>query len=305
VGSAHNVFVGGHPRAVSVRTAVLCLIAAAAITVGTTLALNARSSADQQQPLHTADTRPESSPSVSRVPAGTTPKPASSASPPVVVEGVTGPVSDLAGRDFALPEELRMSAAELKRFNTRVAADSTAFASWYADHRGTVVESGTITVTLRGNDAEEVRISDIDVRKKCGPPLDGTYFQGHSAGTGDTVRVAFDLDSPNPFPERRTRSGQPTGRNYFNEKTLSLKRGERETLSVSVYSERFRCSFTLELVVVTSHGVFTQRIDRQGDPFVLTAQARSSEDSPFAGYKAAYQEDLDGWHAVDPADRSS
>ncbi|WDV55371.1 hypothetical protein PV963_35930 [Streptomyces coeruleorubidus] len=62
----------------------------------------------------------------------------------------------------------------------------------------------------------------------------------------------------------------------------------------------------MELVVVTSHGVFTQRIDRQGDPFVLTARARSSsEDSPFAGYQTAYQEDLDGWHAVDPADRSS
>lgn len=228
--------------------------------------------------------------------------PASSASPPVVVGGVTGPVSDLAGKDFVLPDPLSMSPAELRQFNTDVASDSAAFDAWRSGHQATVVGSGTITFTLRGHDADEVTISDVTMRKRCTAPLDGTYFEGYSQGEGNTVALGFDLDDADPIPELRARTAGglvPTGRNYFDEKTLRLRPGEQVTFSVGVSSRRHHCSFSLELVVATSHGDFTQRVDRHGKPFTLTAPVRSSAaGGPSARYRSAYREGPDGWHAV-------
>ncbi|MEV7996884.1 hypothetical protein AB0O67_34890 [Streptomyces sp. NPDC086077] len=243
-----------------------------------------------------------------RPPVDTRPRPAPSASPPVLVASVTGPASDLAGGDFALPDALRMSDAELARFSTQVTPDSAAFALWYARHGAVVTESGTINLALRGNAAEEVEITDVNVHKKCGAPLDGTHFTGYTQGSGDTVAVGLDLDAADPRPQLRARtSAGPkwTGRDYFKERTLTLKPGESETLSVGVTSRRHHCSFTLELVVATPDGVLTQQIDRgRGEPFELTGPAASGSPPP-AGYRAAYAERRDGWHRADPVAATS
>ncbi|MFF9979099.1 hypothetical protein [Streptomyces erythrochromogenes] len=294
MGSAHNVFYqrpAPRGRAVGPLTAVLCLLLAAGAAVGGTLWWQSR---DTDGGVDRA-----------RPPADTRPRPAPSGRPPVLLASVTGPVSDLPGRDFALPDALRMSEAELARFGSEIVPDSAAFASWYDRHGAVVTESGTITVALQGNAAEEVQITDINVHKKCGPPLDGTHFEGHSQGGGDTVAIGFDLDAADPYPRLRARTNAGlkwTERNYFDEQTLTLKPGERETLSVGVISARHRCSFTLELVVATRDGVLTQQVDLQGKPFELTARAPAAQGSrPPAGYRAAYVQDRDGWHPSDPA----
>lgn len=288
VGSAHNLFIHSPARTVSPLVTVLCLLMVAGAAVGGTLWWHNRDAAGTG--------------TTARPPADTKPRPAPSGSPPVLVTSVSPPVSDLAGRDFALPDALRMSDTELARFNADVAPNSAAFDSWYARHGAVVLESGTITLALRGNATQEVEVTDVNVHKKCAAPLDGTYFTGYTQGTGDTVAIGLDLDEADPSPRLRARTSAGlkwTERNYFEEKTLTLEPGERETLSIGVTSGRHSCSFTLELVVATPDGVLTQRIDQQGRPFELTAPATTAGRPP-TGYRAAYAEDRDGWHRADP-----
>ncbi|MGC8920742.1 hypothetical protein AB7952_19135 [Streptomyces sp. PG2] len=280
---------GANSRTVSLKAALIFLVTMVGLVVcGTTVWLQNRGvDGDDKAPQPAADTRP---------------RPAPSDAPPVLVTSVTGPASDLAGGDFALPVELRMSPTELSRFGSDVAANSDAFDSWYARHGATVLESATITLALRGNASEQVQITDVNVHKKCGPPLDGTFFTGYTQGSGDTVALGLDLDAAEPQAQLRARTGGGltwTGRDYFKERTLTLKPGERETLSIGVTTTRHRCSFTLELVVATAKGVLTQQVDRQGKPFTLTAKALPGGRPP-AGYRAAYEERADGWHSVDP-----
>ncbi|MEU2623122.1 hypothetical protein ABZ642_34310 [Streptomyces sp. NPDC007157] len=289
VGSAHTLIVhGAAGRTVGLRTTLVCLVTVVGLAVGGTMWWQSRE-ADHG---HT----------VAQPPADTRPRPAPSDAPPVLVTSVTGPASDLAGGDFALPDALHMSPTELRKFGSDVAANSAAFSSWYDRNGGTVLESATITLALRGNAAEQVQITDVNVHKKCGPPLDGTFFTGYTQGSGDTVPLGLDLDATEPQAQLRARTGAGltwTGRDYFKERTLTLEPGERETLSIGVTSKRHRCSFTLELVVATAKGVLTQQIDRQGKPFTLTAAAVPGSRPP-SGYRAAYEEGEDGWHSVEP-----
>ncbi|GFN09947.1 MULTISPECIES: hypothetical protein [Streptomyces] len=289
VGLAHNLIVhGAAARTVSLRTTLICLLTVVGLAVGGTLWWQS----------HDVDNGPK----VAQPPTDTRPRPAPTGAPPVLVTSVIGPASDLAGGDFALPDALHMSPTELGKFGSDMAANSAAFNSWYARNGGTALESATITLALRGNAAEQVQVTDVNVHKKCGPPLDGTFFSAYTQGSGDTVALGLDLDAADPQAQLRARTGAGltwTGRDYFKERTLTLEPGERETLSIGVASKRYRCSFTLELVVATAKGVFTEQIDRQGKPFTLTAAAIAGSQPP-AGYRAAYEEREDGWHSVDP-----
>ncbi|MEV6534609.1 hypothetical protein AB0M86_34340 [Streptomyces sp. NPDC051639] len=289
VGSAHNVIVhGAAGRIVSLRTTLVCLVTVVGLAAGGTLWWQSRETDSGQR--------------VAQPEADTRPRPAPSGAPPVLVTSVTGPASDLAGGDFALPDVLHMSSTELGKFGSDVAANSAAFTSWYARNGGTVLESATITLALRGNAAEQVQVTDVNVHKKCGRPLDGTFFSEYTQGSGNTVPLGLDLDAADPQAQLRARTGAGltwTGRDYFKERTLTLRSGERETLSIGVASKRYRCSFTLELVVATAQGVFTEQIDWHGKPFTLTAAALPGSQPP-AGYRAAYEESEDGWHSVDP-----
>ncbi|MEU6484445.1 hypothetical protein [Streptomyces sp. NPDC046887] len=291
VGSTHNLFVHGPApatgRTVGPLATVVCLLLVIGLAVGGTLWWQSR---DGGVPAH-------SRPSVD-----TRPRPAPSGAPPVLVTSVSGPVSDLPGKDFALPGILRMTDAELGDFNSKVTQDSDAYDDWRERNKAVVTGAGTITVALRGNAAEQVQITDVNVIKKCGPPLDGTHFVYRSQGTGDTVALGFDLDAADPYPQLRahTTGGLKwTERNYFDEKTLTVKPGELEKLSIGVTTVRHHCSFSLELVVATADGVLTQRIDHAGKPFQLTGPADPGGRPP-AGYGAAYEQRVDGWHRVDP-----
>ncbi|MGH3629889.1 MAG: hypothetical protein ACRDRL_20925, partial [Sciscionella sp.] len=62
------------------------------------------------------------------------------------------------------------------------------------------------------------------------------------------------------------------------------------------------CRFTLQLIVTTSHGSFSENINYQGKPFELSAMAPATEsNSPLSGYKTAYVDNGAGWTPIDPA----
>jgi hypothetical protein len=237
-------------------------------------------------------------------------RPAPSASPPVLVENITPLKSNAPGGSFALPQPLPMSPAELSTFNA-LYPRSAEFESWYAKHDGTAVGSGTLTMTLRGNGREQVRITDIKALKNCAAPLDGTYFQGPSQGSPDNLKIGFDLDSSEPSAEVMAFSGGRgwflTGERYFDIKTVSLNPGEVETLSFEPFTKSHSCTFTFRIFVATPSGTYFQDVDQGGAPFRVTAQAPPKTSGvPLSGYHAVYARtgpngpDL-SWQQVDPA----
>ena len=222
----------------------------------------------------------------------TVPVPASSSSPPILVESVTDLLSVSGDGSLALPLPLRMTAGELAIFNNDIVGNSARYSAWYEGHDGAAVNFGVTTVTLRGNASEKVRIADMKVLKNCRSPFDGTYFQGYTQGSGDTVKVGFNLDAPDPIPQQMAITGNgltPLGTNFFDQEYISLAPGETETLAIGAFTKHYACSFRLQMIIATPDGTFSENIDNHGKPFTVTARAAPAHGRfPYSGYQSAY-----------------
>jgi hypothetical protein len=250
--------------------------------------------------------------------ATSSPRPASSSSPPVVIESVSRMVShQYPPGTMVLARPLSMSSSQLAAFDTDIYPDSAKFAAWAATYQPiTNFDQGITTVTLVGNWNEPVHVSDIHVLKSCGPPLQGTYFRGYSqgGGGGGTIQIGLNLDEAQPVPEEMAQvAGRgliPDGSDFFAVRSIDLKKGESVALAIAASTTRYSCSFSLQLDIATVEGVFTEIVDNGAAPFTVTATARpTSGGAPYSGYQDAYAlyPDASGstgpphWHVVDPA----
>lgn len=235
---------------------------------------------------------------------------ASESSPPVLIENIAS-IRSSAGPMFVTAKTVEMKPDEIGRFETAVYPNSSAFADWYNEHGGSALSSGFINVTIRGNEAEEVRVSDLQIIKSCGKPLRGSFFIGYTQGSGDTIRLGFDLDVPASTAETVANTSgrvRVTGESYFAAHTITLQRGEKETLAVGVFTKTYSCEFTLRLIVATSHGTFYQDVTYNGHPFVVSAMAEPLDPRyPYSGYESVYVNKPSAgqvaphWARVDPA----
>jgi hypothetical protein len=229
--------------------------------------------------------------------------PASTTSPPVLVEHVSPISSNINTHDFVLPDPLSLSPTDLSGFKD-IYRDSHRYESWFTEHKGAALGMGVITVALRGNADDKVQIVNVKVMKNCAKPYDGTYFRGYSQGSGDTVKVAFDLDSPSPVAQEMawtsTKGLFPTGNEFFSVRDFTLNPGETQTRVVGAYTKQYSCTFTLQLIVATPDGTFSEDISDGGKPFAVTAVAPSG-DKTLAGYHNVYvyNEGIT-WEAADP-----
>jgi|GEM_PF-4945208 len=281
-------------RTTITAVAIVCIVAVAVSIAIDLLSSGAPSGSD------TATSTPLAAPNASVVPA-----PASAL--PVLVTGVSPVVPNEAAHSFVLPTALSMGSSDLAQFSSSIYPNSDAFSSWYSAHGGLAVDSGLITVTVRGNSDSTVRITDIKVQKTCQKPHGGTYFQGSSQGARDTFKIGFDLDAATPIPQKMASTSAsaffPTGENYFASESLELARGETQTLTLGAFTKRYACKFSFQLIVATPSGTFSEPIVTSGKQFELTAPSTPSvPNAPLSGYQAAYAYDLDSssWKAVDP-----
>ncbi|NKE55393.1 hypothetical protein FXN61_00530 [Lentzea sp. PSKA42] len=180
------------------------------------------------------------------------------------------------------------------------------FHSWFDKHGGTALESGFTNITVQGNSAKPVRITDIKIATECSPPISGTFLMGYTQGGGrETIKIGFNLDNPNPIPEQMTLLNdglQGSGVNYFAGQTIELASGETEVLTVGAYTKRQHCKFKLKLVVATEKGSFLQEIDSSGKKFEVTGMATAKENGlPYSGYQKIYRQGPTlSWESVDP-----
>jgi hypothetical protein len=291
----NNIFSAGSSR-VSRRTTFIVLASVAILAVPLTIAGVKISTAPGSQ---TGKAAPN-----------TVPMPASSTSPPVEVESVTNLKSITGDGSLALSNTLIMTKNQLQEFNTRDTMNSAAYEAWYRNIGASAIDFGVTGITLRGNYKTAVRIADMKVIKDCQAPLNGTYFQGYSQGEGDTVKIGFNLDAPDPIPQQLAITGNgltPLGINYFDQEYISLAPGESITLTVGAFTKHYACHFRIQLMIATPDGTFTEDIDNHGEPFTVTARAAPNRQAtPYSGYRAAYAyESRDGvpigWAEVNPS----
>ncbi|WP_444545248.1 hypothetical protein [Streptomyces fructofermentans] len=214
--------------------------------------------------------------------------PADSDDDPVSVDDVAR--VEQAG-SFVLPQRLDLGPGRLDEINHDKfwqggAGHKATFSSWFAEHKAVWAEDSAINVTLSGASDKTVRITGIDLEKHdCRSPAGGgTLFYAPVGGSGEdeNIGLLFDMDAPQPTAQ------DEDGQDYFARRTITLKPGEAETLSLFVRTRRQNCAYSYRLRVVVPGDSKPVWVTIQQD-FRLTALATGADPThPYSPYRALY-----------------
>lgn len=212
--------------------------------------------------------------------------------PPVKVEVV----SDLQTLDevsFVAPHPSVLTNAELSALDGSAAAGNSAYEAWLRQHGAVPTGLGLIGLTVAGNSATPVTITQLEIVKTCTQPLAGTLFYNPSniGGPIAVPTIYFDLDSavsvgtylPPPG------SSKAPGGSFFAKEVVTLNLHEQQTFEIQMKVDARSCAFSFRLTIATSAGPVTETIDDNGKPFSLTgADNGSPSPLPYSAYQAIY-----------------
>ncbi|SEC12551.1 hypothetical protein [Streptomyces sp. 2314.4] len=190
------------------------------------------------------------------------------------------------GLEYAFAEPLHLSAQEIDKLNKM---DRGTFLRWVRSRGGAQAGALYATLTIEGNRSQQVEITGIHVKKKCRPPLTGTYMDAPSeTGGGPVYKMAFNLEETSPAAHR-FESNEISG-DYFEEERMWLAPHEQQTIKVEVDSGRQYCDFTFEMSVVDDGEISQVSINDSGRHFLLTPSLIKPGDEPhrYAAYRDLY-----------------
>jgi hypothetical protein len=190
---------------------------------------------------------------------------------------------------WIFPHAMRLSDGELGRLNS-MSQYSEEQHRWLRQ-KGAVDSFDTdIKIVVHGNRDRPVRIVNMKVVRRCSAPLMGTLFESPTAGNEESVRLGFDLDEEDPRARTIVNKVHWEG-DYFQRKTISLKRDEEITFQILARTLKHYCEFSLVLEILDNGTLVRQAIDDRGKPFKVSALRTRSDKygSPVTDY-AAYQE---------------
>ena len=124
-----------------------------------------------------------------------------------------------------------------------------------------------LRLVFTGESPQGVRILNISpIILKRAAPWHGDLFAFGAQGEAPTVRVSLDLDSA--FP---TVMDSVTGQPYFEEKTITLQRGEQEVAIIRVTATRGFVAYALRIDYLVGTNQRDVIIEDHGQPFKLSA----------------------------------
>lgn len=208
--------------------------------------------------------------------------------PPVKIDAVSVVRTVLQGGAYVFPQKRIFTAAELRSLN-QFNLTQPQYDAWFRSRGAVDPELSNLKLVVEGNRTHPVQIIGLRLIKHCQQPLDGTLFDSPSAGSNDTLRIGFNLDSPASIAQdyRGSFYPYPMSGDYFAEHTISLNRGEVQTLQVSAITTKQYCEYSLELTAVDGGTTVTATITDHGRPFRVTALRFANQD-PYSYYKALY-----------------
>ena len=125
-----------------------------------------------------------------------------------------------------------------------------------------------ITVTVMGNRADEVRITNIMPIVDCSVRDAGTlvWTDGGFGATQDSTVMHLSLDEslPAPYFLNETLEKVP----FFPAKTVALKQDEQVVIVIHAAVIKATCSFELEMTVMDGDETRLQLITNHGEPFL-------------------------------------
>jgi hypothetical protein len=147
---------------------------------------------------------------------------------PVAIHVDLEPATD----DVSLPSDQTLSDADLAALSTMPWKQAD---EWLATHKhGIITSTRTVSLTLRGNRPNDVRITGVDVSSSCHAPDRGTMVR-MAYGRGDgVVSERMEIDASSPDPEPYTYSTSAAKQPYFPYKTIVLAQNEEQVVAVDV-----------------------------------------------------------------------
>jgi hypothetical protein len=213
--------------------------------------------------------------------------PPSASRSPVKIDSVSYSPSGAYGFSFAFQKEMALSSRELNSI-TGAADGEGNYESWTRSHGGVDLSVSEIKLVVEGNSANLVRIINMQVIKQCQPPLAGTLFLSPPAAQDTSIKLGFNLDEL--VSVAKTFRDGIFGSSYFDNKTVSLRRGEQEVFQIRAVTKRYYCQFKFKLTLVVGGKTVYQVVDNHGQPFSVTASlvANPGTKDPYAAYRAVY-----------------
>ncbi len=188
---------------------------------------------------------------------------------------------------FLFERPLDLTGTDLQAMNAASRSSVPgAYDDWVRAHGGAADGYVNIKLILEGNRDQPIRILDMRPLKTCRDPYTGTLVYSPSAGADDTVRVGMDLDQPVTVA-RALQSGE-WGGPYFQQKTVSLTRGEQQAFEITALTNRYYCEFTLQFTVLDGSQTITQVVSDHGKPFRVSAVAVAAGAVAFSRFAALY-----------------
>jgi hypothetical protein len=109
------------------------------------------------------------------------------------------PVFPLISGDWVFPTKVVLGISQLNLLDSLVRAESNAsmsrYVQWFSSMGGYKSTAVATRVVLENNHSYPIRIMDMNVVKKCGPPLRGTVFIANGGAEDKIVGLGFSLDS--------------------------------------------------------------------------------------------------------------
>lgn len=138
------------------------------------------------------------------------------------------------------------------------------------------VRHSRLHVLLEGRTRRDVAIIGMKARIHAREPsFDGEEMVCASAGSIDSIGVAFDLDETKPIARAAVDADDASGAPFFQDgKVIALKQGELQPIAATGYVDRGYVSWDLQLDVVVDGEKRTFTIDDNGKPFRTTGPAK-------------------------------
>jgi hypothetical protein len=210
--------------------------------------------------------------------------------PPVIVNSVQymqGP-NQAGTLAFARP----LSLQKVRYYNSPY-LDYQNYVSHATAMGGAGVGDVLLSIVLRGNSPGLAVVSDLQVVRRCSPPLDGTLLYSPPAAEGTNIGIGFNLDSQFATAQDY-QTNEPLSGNFFAEHTISLTNGQSEGLLIDAQTTDHYCQFTLRLIVDVVRADYgraqvVESISNHGQPFAVTAMTGERNYLPtFSRYAVVY-----------------